>query len=148
MSAVTRPLTRPPAILLVAAALAAGAGSAWALTRLQAPATDHARSAQVAAEQARATTDALGTRLERLQGEVDRLEGRYERLGRRLAEARTDLRSAIERLKATLAEARQTSRSAGSQAQDAIAEVENAARQLSVLEDRFEYHLQRDHGGG
>ena len=148
MSAVVRPLARPPIVLLVAAAVAIGAGSAWALTRPQTPAIDQARSAHVAADEARATATALSSRLDRLQEEIGRLELRYERFGRRLAAARADLRAALERLRSSLADARQTSRSAGSQAQDAIARVENAARQLSVLEDRFEYHLQRDHGGG
>jgi hypothetical protein len=64
-----------------------------------------------------------------------------KRLGRRMGRG-------IERLRAAVKDARQQVSSAGENAVAAVARAAELARDLAVLENRYDYHLRHYHGGG
>ncbi len=86
---------------------------------------------------------------------VDDLEGRFEELRTDLQASKKDsddiakeLKDTIDALRADLKTIRNSSSSAADSAAAAAAEVAEVVRRLTVLEDRFDYHLRRYHGGG
>jgi chromosome segregation ATPase len=90
--------------------------------------------------------------------EVDVLESRVDALANSFAEVRRDrehidakvkkLREALNDLRSSLKDVRSSAGSAASDAGAALAEAQELARDLAVLEQRYEYHLRRYHGGG
>ena len=90
--------------------------------------------------------------------EVDTLESRIDALASSFAEVRRDrdridatvekLRETLRDLRASLGNVRSSAGSAASDAGAALAEAQELARDLAVLEQRYEYHLRRYHGGG
>ena len=89
---------------------------------------------------------------------VDSLEARLDALAEQLDDAVLDrkrLNRVTERLESALADLRKALHAAESSADtaaadaaSALARADQAARDLAVLEDRYEYHLRRYHGGG
>ena len=101
-------------------------------------------------------------RAEAAEESVAGLERRIENLSERLADAedaRADLAADLDekasRLRRALRDARVAvdgvrgaADAAARQASSALAEARQAARDLSVLGQRYDYHLKRYHGGG
>jgi hypothetical protein len=152
MSSIARPLTRGlplgwVAVVVVVALLAAGGAWAWA----RAGAADGLGAAREASARAAAAEVAAAEVSEDLAALERRLgaatEGN-ERLANRMERATEALWSSLRNLRGELAAARAGSKEALAGVGAAAAEAHAAAKQLSVLEDRFEYHLRADHGGG
>jgi outer membrane murein-binding lipoprotein Lpp len=90
--------------------------------------------------------------------EVDALESRVDALASSFADDSRDddridekvkkLRQTLRDLRASLKSVRSSAGSAASEAGSALAEAQELARDLAVLEQRYEYHLRRYHGGG
>ncbi|HEX2241156.1 MAG TPA: hypothetical protein VHJ82_08475 [Actinomycetota bacterium] len=105
--------------------------------------TGAAEEAQASRRQAQAASEAvedLTQRVADLESDLSSLDSRWER---RLDDALEDLKSVREKLRTSLAGLREKTEST---AMDALARAEEALRQLTVLEDRFEYHLRRSEG--
>lgn len=86
----------------------------------------------------------LESRVDGLSSSLDDLRRDGTRFGadvEKLRESLSDLRSALRGV-------RSSSSSALSEASSALAVAQQAARDLAVLEQRYEYHLRRYHGGG
>ena len=158
MSSIARPLTRVPSAALVAAvglALVASTG-AWLWARAGSDAgLGAAQDARVDAAQAQADAAQAQAAVERLTDEVARLEKQVEALKANEAKGlaqidrvKESLWEALGRLRVSTNEAAAGSEIAQANVQAALDEAASAARALSVLEDRFEYHLRSDHGGG
>ena len=132
----------------VALALLAAAG-AWTWARAGAEeGLGAARSAGARAAAAEAALEDLTTEVEALERRMAVLTKDNDRFVTRMGRVRESLWGSLQRLRADLAAARSGSREALAGAGAAADEARSAARQLSVLEDRFEYHLRADHGGG
>lgn len=106
-------------------------------------------------ERAQAEAEAAATLAEDLRQQVDDLTAQIEAaetdtgdLGDRLDRSAAKLTKALDRLRERLGSNKDSIDSAAAQASAAAAEVAAAIRRLSVLEDRFDYHLKRYHGGG
>lgn len=74
-------------------------------------------------------------------GDRSKLDARLDALGDRLDRA-------LERLKESLEGVRTGSAEARDSAASALANAQAVASDLSVLEERYDYHLRRYHGGG
>lgn len=152
MSSIARPLNRGLplgwAIAAIALAVLAATG-AWLWAQREADAgVGAARTATARAAAAEAAVAELSTELDRLE---DRLGAATEDNGRfaaRMERVREALWSSLQSLRGELAQARAGSKEALAGVGAAASEAQAAARQLSILEDRFEYHLRADHGGG
>ena len=152
MSSIARPLARGLpwgwVVALVSVAVISAAGSwAWA----QRSADDGVGAARTATERAVAAQAAVAD----LSADVERLEQRLaaitrdgDRSAERLGRVKESLWASLGRVRSDLAAARSGSKEALASVGSAVAEAQAAARKLSVLEDRFEYHLRADHGGG
>ncbi|MGH2729345.1 MAG: hypothetical protein ACRDJI_01925 [Actinomycetota bacterium] len=102
--------------------------------------------------------DDAATGATRALDEVDTLESRVDALASSFADVRRDddridetvkkLRQTLRDLRASLKSVRSSAGSAASDAGAALAEAQELARDLAVLEQRYEYHLRRYHGGG
>lgn len=104
----------------------------------EAPATDPTAEAIAALE------DRLGALEEGLaaaESADDEATTDIERLSSRLSRA-------LERLQGSIGKIRTRSATGADQAASALAAVSAAQRALDVLEERYEYHLRRYHGGG
>ncbi len=133
---------------LVALVLAAACGGP---EELGAAARDRLDAATGVAEDARAEARAAADRVadlsesfEELQADVDR--GR--KIAARVAELRERLQASIRDLRSGLADVRSTAGAGAASAEDALARASQVARDLAVLEERYDYHLRRYHGGG
>lgn len=108
--------------------------------------------ARAAADEALEAVDAMKADLEALrldlEGEVTRLRRQRERMAGSLDVVRERLWGALSSLRDTIGGLRQDSSAAASEAASALDEARSAAKDLAVLESRFDYHLRRDHGGG
>lgn len=104
-----------------------------------------------AAEEDTAATEALASleqRIDDLETDlVSTVEG-DDRVLRRLGALGDRLDRALERLKSSLADSRAMGADAADQAAAALGAAQAAATDLQVLEERYEYHLRRYHGGG
>lgn len=129
-----RGMTRTAVVLLIAL-LSACAGPQ------QAP-DDGAVEAQ-----AEALAD-LEVRVADLESELEATASERERSGERLDALGDRLDKALERLRAALDNLRSATAGAGDDAASAMATAHSAAAALDVLEERYEYHLRRYHGGG
>jgi hypothetical protein len=116
--------------------------------RLQAEA-DRARAE---ADEALQAVDAMKADLEALRADLEadagRLRRQRERMTGRLDSVRERLWGALSSLRDTIAGLRHDSSAAVSEAASALDEARSAAKDLAVLESRYDYHLRRDHGGG
>ena len=104
-----------------------------------------AEEAQQLAEEA---TDAVGdleARTDDLAAELDRLDAGRRSLADKFDRIHGDLRDSISNLRASISEATSDAASAEDSAQAALGELESALKRLSVLENRFDYHLRNDH---
>lgn len=88
-----------------------------------------------------ARLDTVETDLSAASDERSQMEDRLEALSDKLDRALERLREAIEGVRAGSAEASDAAASA-------LANAQAVASDLSVLEERYEYHLRRYHGGG
>ena len=93
--------------------------------------------------------------VEDLQDRVEELEADLAAALRTGDEAKDRARSvadrmerSLERLRGSLSEARSEAAGSADSAAAAIARADSIASQLQVLEERYEYHLRRYHGGG
>ena len=152
MSSIARPLTRgfPIGLFLAAAVLVAGSSAGawlWA-SRGSDAGVGTARSAAARAAAAEAAVDELSADVAVLTRRLNEAIAANDKLAGRLDRVSETLWASIRRLRGELAAARSGSKEALAGVEGAVAEARSAARQLSVLEDRFEYHLRSDHGGG
>ncbi|MFP5298947.1 MAG: hypothetical protein ACLGHL_08180 [Actinomycetota bacterium] len=111
-------------------------------------------SAEDLAEARRQAQEALDLVAE-LRGDLDDLSAEVldarsdgERLDSRFERATSRLEEALATIKESVKTAKGTADDASSSASAAAAQIAEAVRRLSVLEDRFDYHLKRYHGGG
>lgn len=102
------------------------------------PASDPTAEALVALEDRFGDLEAD---LAAFRSEDDDRAGEIERLSSRLSRA-------LERLKGSIGKIRTNSAEGADQAASALAAVSSVQRALEVLEERYEYHLRRYHGGG
>jgi chromosome segregation ATPase len=68
--------------------------------------------------------------------------------GRRLERVADHLGAGVKQLRVALAKARGNLSTASSNAASAVAEAAALARDLAVLQNRYDYHLRHYHGGG
>lgn len=108
--------------------------------------------ARAVADEALARIDGLEARIGELEAELEKARGRLKdardireqisrdvaALGRRLDRSLAGLRAAVSDVRSTASEG----------AAAAVAEAQGVARELGVLEQRYDYHLRRYHGGG
>jgi hypothetical protein len=87
-------------------------------------------------------------RLSAVKKDVAALQKDNTRMGARLERVTDSLWASLKNVRGLVAEARSGSNEALAEVGSALERAESAARNLSVLEDRFEYHLRTDHGGG
>lgn len=98
-----------------------------------------------------ATTAALAEleeRVEELEGELSDADTARERAQDDLKAFRERFRESLKNLRAALGEVRTSSSSASDEVAAALAEARAVAADLEVLEERYNYHLRRYHGGG
>jgi len=142
-----RPVWR--AALIVLLLLVTGAAVGWAVN-VQVVAAE-GRSAEIV-NQSTASSDRvlriMSERLAAVKKDVAALEKDNDRMGARLERVTDSLWASLKNVRGLVAEARTGSNSALAEVGSALERAESAARNLSVLEDRFEYHLRTDHGGG
>jgi cell division protein FtsB len=145
----TGPVRRPLRLVVALLILAALAAGAWILVAsLQAKSVEADAAGQAAAEaaaEADATLERMSARVASLQKRIEKLESDGDRLGARVGRIGDRLWSAVGNLRAALHEARSNTVAANDAAAGALQRAEAAARDLTVLEDRFDYHL-RSHG--
>lgn len=91
---------------------------------------------------------ALTERVADLEADLLAAEDGRTKLDDRIAALGDRLDRSLERLKEALAEARSGSAQAADAAASALASAQSVASDLAVLEERYEYHLRRYHGGG
>jgi hypothetical protein len=80
--------------------------------------------------------------------ELEHAEDARSRMVARLATLRERLWASISSVRTGLGDARSMSGAAAAEADDALARAGQVARDLSVLQQRYDYHLRRYHGGG
>jgi uncharacterized protein YoxC len=113
--------------------------------------TDEAERA--AAEQAERLDEALGEiedlklRTQELEDELAVIEDDRQAKAADLDRVSERLWASLAKLRGALADAKASVDSASSEASSALANAGAAAREVTILENRFEYHL-RQHGGG
>ncbi len=142
-----RPMKAAAVAALVMIALAAlivsARGSAQPSEATQAAAQAQARRLEAALVQ----IDGLQERTVELEAELAELADGRQATGTQLDRVSGRLWASMAKLRAALAKARSTGSSASSDAAAALANASAVMRDLSILENRFEYHL-RQHGGG
>ncbi|MFN2525998.1 MAG: hypothetical protein ABR505_07010 [Actinomycetota bacterium] len=130
----TMPIMRPQHLVgLVLLALIGAGCTPGAADEVQASKREAAAASQA--------VDELTQRVADLESRLTGAEGRFER---ELEDALGRLSRIREGLRTALGNVRETAESA---AAGALARAEETLRQLTVLEDRFEYHLRRTSGG-
>lgn len=99
-------------------------------------------------EAARQETQEALEAIDSLEGRIAGLESEIERKDRSTDDLVTGLSETLDQLKASLKRIKASASQASSAAQAAAGEISSAVRRLTVLEDRYDYHLKRYHGGG
>jgi len=136
-------------VLIVVLLLVTGAAVGWAVN-VQLAATDGRTEALV--DRSTASSDralqVMTDRLAAVKKDVAALQKDNDRMGARLERVTDSLWASLKNVRGLMAEARAGSNEALAEVGSALERAESAARNLSVLEDRFEYHLRTDHGGG
>lgn len=101
--------------------------------------------AQQLAEEATEAVSDLETRVDDLVAELDRVDADRRSLANKFDRIHKDLRDSVANLRSSLSDATSDASSARSSAESALGEVEATLERLSVLENRFDYHLRNDH---
>lgn len=101
--------------------------------------------AQEAAEEANEAVADLETRVDDLVANLDRLDAQGRSFSDKFDRIHKDLRDAIANLRESLSGARSDASEARSTADSALGEVSASLERLSVLENRFDYHMRNDH---
>lgn len=130
-----------------AAALVLAAGSLAGCARAQA--LDPAAKERL--DDARATADEALDAVAGLEARLEIAEADLEQAGRvskRVDEVSERLWASLAKLRRSLDEVRAEAGDAGADADAALGRAEQAARDLALLENRYDYHLRRYHGGG
>lgn len=141
------PMKRAAAVALSACALLFLVATNWGRDQ------DAEAVRQATAGQARLLDDAmrevalLRQHTTKLEARLGKLEEDGTAVSDRLERVSDRLWSSVAKLRAALARAESDASSARTDVASALANATAAARSLSVLENRFEYHL-RQHGGG
>jgi chromosome segregation ATPase len=137
-----RTMVRATALILVALVLAACADEGSDAGDDGTAGRDARRALQAA--------ERLETRVADLESDVEETlrRGDLKELKENLGSLRQKLRGALADLRAALGDVKGRIGSASSAADSAMARAEKIARDLAVLQDRFNFHLKRDHGGG
>ncbi|MGH2695194.1 MAG: hypothetical protein ACRDJJ_10340 [Actinomycetota bacterium] len=91
--------------------------------------------------------DSLEDRIVELEGLVDDLGASDDRLATRLRRTTQRLQGSVSALRSSLRAAEEDAGGALDDAGAALSRVEQVARDLSVLTERYDYHLKRYHGG-
>lgn len=91
--------------------------------------------------------DLLEERAAELEAEIETLRSEKDDAAERLDTISGRLWSSLSKLRESLNEAKEGNAAALSEASSAAGQAASAARSLTILENRFEYHL-RQHGGG
>lgn len=125
------------ALALVALALASCGGA----ETLGDAAQEQIDEAGSQATEALATVDSLTERVSVLEDELAGVTLERKRLSKRLDEMASALALQVERLEKKLAAANGSASAAAASAESALAAAREAARNLTVLEQRFDYHL-------
>ena len=89
----------------------------------------------------------LEARLDELEGDLDSARAGNEELTGRLDAVRDRLAKSIDKLRGSLDKLESSVAGAGDDADEALGVAGEAARDISVLGNRLDYHL-RNHGGG
>ncbi len=106
---------------------------------------DEGADAQALAEEATELIHDLEVRTDDLAAELDRMDAERRRLADKFDRVHKDLRDAISNVRSSLSDATADAASARDTAQSALNELDAARKRLSVLENRFDYHLRNDH---
>lgn len=104
-------------------------------------AVEQASAARRAADEALDLIEDLEKRADDLETRVRASDRQRGRLAERLAEIHDSLKASIANLKASLDGAEADASSASGSASDALAQVDAALKRISVLQNRFDYHL-------
>jgi septal ring factor EnvC (AmiA/AmiB activator) len=132
-------VSRPVAAVICSAALLGACGSGEADEQLA--------RAQEQSEQALDRIGELEDRLDELQGDLDAARASNEDLTGRLDAVRGKLEKSIDGLRGSLEQLEDSVAGADADADEALGAAGEAARDISVLGNRLDYHL-RNHGGG
>ncbi|HWL66308.1 MAG TPA: hypothetical protein VNP73_10080 [Actinomycetota bacterium] len=135
-------------LLMGALAVTAAAGIAWAAVPRPASSDPDLTAVRTQAAAATEAVARLEAQVADLKADLRALDRSGDRTGARLGKATTALWGSLDRLRTSLKDQRGATSAANQEALAALERAESAARNLSVLEDRFEYHLRSDHGGG
>lgn len=145
------PIVRLTLALLSALVLAVACGDAGAL---DSGAEKELEAARDLAEQAQGDANAALRRVGELEREMAGLDDHLAASGKarkklraRLERLGDGLRDSLEKLRTALEDARSGAGSAQASADEALARAGQIARDLAVLEQRYNYHLRRYHGG-
>ena len=130
---------RPMAAVILSAALLGACGSGQGDEQLA--------RAQEQSQQALDRIGELEGRLDELQGDLDAARTGNEDLTGRLDALRGKLERSIDKLRGSLDELEGSVAGASADADEALGVAGEAARDISVLGNRLDYHL-RNHGGG
>ncbi len=133
-------MTRAAALVLAAGTFA-GCARAPSLDPAAKERLDDARES---AAEAVAAVDGLEERIAALEDDLDeasRVSERVDRVSERLW-------ASLAKLRKSLDDVRSGTDDAAASADAALGRAEQAARDLAVLGNRYDYHLRRDHGGG
>jgi outer membrane murein-binding lipoprotein Lpp len=98
-------------------------------------------------EQALGQIVELKARLDELEGDLDSARAGNEELTGRLDAVSGRLERSIDKLRGSLGKLESSVAGAGDDADEALGVAGEAARDISVLSNRLDYHL-RNHGGG
>lgn len=139
-----RAMYRMTALLLILPFIAA-CGTAEALDPAAAKKLEQAQQSADRAEKAVAV---LQTRVAELEGELRAAGNSAAGARKRLAQVSERLWSSLKKARTAAGEVRSTASGAAGSAASALATALQAAKELTVLKDRFDYHLVHDHGGG
>lgn len=148
----TIPMIYRTLALLIAAILVTG-GVLLVRARDGAPEGEPAAAAAVAALEARVAdleeqVEVGGSEDVRLSEQVASVGRKLERQVDSLRASMRDLRGAVGDARSGARSARERAETAAGRAETALARAEELARDLRVLEDRFNVHMRRHHGGG
>ncbi len=134
-------------IMTKAAALVLAAGTFAGCARAEAldpAAKERLDDARAAADEALEAVSVVEARIAGLEDDLDdaaRVSDRVDRVSERLW-------ASLARLGKSLDDLRAGAGAAAASADAALARAEQAARDLAVLDNRYDYHLRRYHGGG
>jgi chromosome segregation ATPase len=140
-----RPVRRPLRLMLALLILAALIAGGWIVVDSLRARSEETDAVGRAAAQTDAALERMNERVANLRERIGELESDRARLGTRVGRIGDSLWSAIGNLREALREARSTTTAANDAAAGAMQRAEAAARDLAVLEGRFDYHL-RSHG--